>query len=149
MKTKLIKIILHYRTIHRNEDLSKRHWRDLHSDLNNLFNSEAPFELIQKLHNVLDNLTLGHTELAYKDLRNILRELGSEAPPESEAISDNEILEQVAEILVKRDEKLISLILEVLEKLNDETVSEEKFCSYCNKRKRLKGNGVIEPLCEC
>lgn len=40
----LIKIILHYRSIHKNGDLSKRHWNYLYEELNNLIYSNEPNE---------------------------------------------------------------------------------------------------------
>ena len=38
-KQELIKIILHYRAIHRNGDLAKRHWLYMYTELNDLINS--------------------------------------------------------------------------------------------------------------
>lgn len=41
-KKLLIKILLHYRSIHRNGDLSKRHWKFLYEDLKEYIKTNQP-----------------------------------------------------------------------------------------------------------
>jgi len=72
-----------------------------------------------------------------------------------DALSEIEYFDKIEKFLNLESALLQSLLnnLEILKPNESKTVNRnenaEKFCAYCGKRKKLKGDGTIEKLCEC